>query len=80
MKKMIKIYMNIIHTNIKKKHQIVIHLIEEYCWHVVFGYYDTYVKMSELFQIYIPYNIIQKMIMECDQERAEYREIDTSCI
>lgn len=70
-------------TNIKKEtFEIVkIHLIEEYCWHVVFGYYDTYVKMSELFfKIYIPYNIIQKMIMECDQERAKYREIDTSCI
>ena len=60
---------------------VKIQLIEEYCWNVVFGYYDTYVKISELFfKIYIPYNIIQKMIIECNPERINNREIDTTCI
>ena len=68
-------------TNIKKEtfEAVKIHLLEEYCWHVVFGYHDTYVKISELFfKLYIPYNIMQKMIVECNQERFE-REIDTTC-
>ena len=58
---------------------VKIHLLEEYCWHVVFGYYDTFVKISELFfKLYIPYNIIQKMHIECRKDH-EYREIDTTC-
>ena len=69
-------------SNIKKETFEIakIHLIEEYCWHVVFGYYDTFVRISELFfKIYIPYNIIQKMNIECYKEH-DNREIDTSCI
>ena len=59
---------------------VKIHLLEEYCWHVVFGYYDTFVKISELFfKIFIPYNIVQKMIIECHKHH-EFREIDINCI
>ena len=37
-------------------------LITEYCWNIVFSYYDMYIKYNELFsKIFIPYNFTAKI-------------------
>ena len=53
-------------------------LITEYCWNIVFSYYDMYIKYNELFsKIFIPYNLLQKLNKEYNLNNETRININT---